>query len=48
MKKEIFPPKKNCFTFFSMQLFSVDAMIFSKKKFFALENLKKNALKSCS
>ena len=47
VKNKNAPPQKKIFSFFSMQLFSADAMIFSKKKFFALENIK-NALKSCS
>ena len=49
--KEILP--KKCLIFFhlqSMQLFSSDPTIFSKNisNFFAHENMKKTALKSCS
>ena len=49
MKKKN-PKRKFFLTFFSMQLYSADAMIFLKEFLFcfALENVKKNALKSCS
>ena len=39
MKKKKIPQKVYLLTFFSMQLFSADALIFSI--FFALENIKK-------
>ena len=45
MKKKSPPPLKKKFAFFSMQLFSADAMIFSFFFFFALKNIKKTPSK---
>ena len=41
LKKKFFPPKKNFFYLFLKQLFSADAMVFSKKKFKKKLNPKK-------
>ena len=44
-EKNLPPPKKYFFYLFSMQLFSADAMVFSKKNIFGPEKVKKRASK---